>query len=272
LDPFSPAGFILRLNSGGGPVISGDPSVKERFGLFVTTGFNGDNWTITDSAGLTNTGVAANDTTTGAQLRFTLTSTSAYSFELTRISDGHVFVNRTGSLAAPTAGPIDSLEITMFGNGSGNGRNGLLAEPSGEREFFFNNPRIESDATTLLGDYNRNNMVDTADFVVWRKLLNDTGTGLPADGNGDGKVDDSDYGLWRSQYGSASGTALGTIATIPEPATYITIIAATGCLLTLHRSRVPTGVSTRCELSVDSLRIASVRLIPAAIHSSVQVV
>jgi hypothetical protein len=134
----------------------------------------------------------------------------------------------------------------MFGNGSGNGRNGLLAEPSGEREFFFNNPRIESDATTLLGDYNRNNMVDTADFVVWRKLLNDTGTGLPADGNGDGKVDDSDYGLWRSQYGSASGTALGTIATIPEPATYITIIAAAGCLLTLHRSRVPIGVSTLC--------------------------
>jgi hypothetical protein len=189
-------------------VITGDPSVQERFGLFVTTGFNGDNWTLTDSMGLIDTGVDASETTSGAQFKFSLTSTSTYQFELTRISDGHLYFTGTGSLAASSAGPIDSLEITMFGNGSGNGRNGPAAQSTGEREFFFKNIRIESEVTSLLGDYNRNGRVDAADYVVWRKN----------DGSPQG------YNEWRTNFGRTTGAGSQSDAIVPEPTNWILLL------------------------------------------------
>jgi hypothetical protein len=57
----------------------------------------------------------------------------------------------------------------------------------------------------LFGDYNQNNHVDAADYVVWRKTLGSSG--VPeysgADGDGDGTVDDGDYAVWRVHFGQA---------------------------------------------------------------------
>jgi hypothetical protein len=69
------------------------------------------------------------------------------------------------------------------------------------------------------GDYNGNGVVDDADYVVWRKSLNQTGIGLAADGNGNGKIDSGDYTVWRNHFRNTTGGA-GTISfdnSVPEP-------------------------------------------------------
>jgi hypothetical protein len=61
------------------------------------------------------------------------------------------------------------------------------------------------------GDYNRDGVVDSADYGAWRAQFGAiTGTGLQADGNGDGVVDAADYVLWKKHLGApneAQGTA-----------------------------------------------------------------
>jgi hypothetical protein len=78
----------------------------------------------------------------------------------------------------------------------------------------------------LAGDYNRNGLVDAADFVVWREKQGQAVTRFSsADGNGDGTVDTDDYNVWRSHFGqAASGTHLGESlqysgGAVPEPGT-----------------------------------------------------
>jgi hypothetical protein len=57
----------------------------------------------------------------------------------------------------------------------------------------------------LPGDYNSNQAVDAADFVIWRKTK---GSDVPlyagADGNGNSKIDDADYDVWRGNFGATS--------------------------------------------------------------------
>jgi hypothetical protein len=81
---------------------------------------------------------------------------------------------------------------------------------------------------TLTGDYNRNGVVDAADYVVWRKTLNQVGSGLPADGNNNGQIDAGDYSIWRTNVGNTSGGAgaadslvSGGINPVPEPKTFV---------------------------------------------------
>lgn len=79
--------------------------------------------------------------------------------------------------------------------------------------------------TNLLanGDYNRNGVVDAADYVVYRNTFGDTGVGLAADGNGNNVIDPGDYDFWRARFGNVvpgvgSGTG-STLSVVPEPAT-----------------------------------------------------
>ena len=54
----------------------------------------------------------------------------------------------------------------------------------------------------VLGDFNRDGAVDAADYMLYRKQMNQTvppGTG--ADANGDWVVDNADYLIWKSNYG-----------------------------------------------------------------------
>ena len=86
----------------------------------------------------------------------------------------------------------------------------------------------------LLGDFNRDGVVDSADYTLLRKQMSQfvpSGTG--ADANGDGVVNNADYLVWKSNFGqpqfqlplsvasaSASGLNERMIASLPEqPAT-----------------------------------------------------
>jgi hypothetical protein len=64
------------------------------------------------------------------------------------------------------------------------------------------------------GDYNRDTVVNYADYQVWRESFGATGAAA-ADGNGDGVVDAADYLIWR-QFASAPAGQSATA--VPEPA------------------------------------------------------
>ena len=59
----------------------------------------------------------------------------------------------------------------------------------------------------LAGDYNHDDRVDAADYVVWRKTFGST-TALAADGSGNQQIDQADFDVWRRNFGTPSrGTA-----------------------------------------------------------------
>jgi hypothetical protein len=93
-------------------------------------------------------------------------------------------------------------------------------------------------AAFLPGDYNHDDRVDAADYIVWRNTLGST-TELVADGSGNLVVDDADYDVWRVNFGHVFGepiaTAAASIPTVPEPETLA--IAACGILAAGPRSR-----------------------------------
>jgi hypothetical protein len=89
---------------------------------------------------------------------------------------------------------------------------------------------LVANSVPLSGDFNKDHVVDAADYTVWRNSLDATGYHLAADGNGDGKVDAADYDVWKSHFGetwSATGGGAGALA-VPEPAT--AALVALGCL------------------------------------------
>ncbi|MEZ6098625.1 MAG: hypothetical protein R3E01_06605 [Pirellulaceae bacterium] len=67
----------------------------------------------------------------------------------------------------------------------------------------------------LLGDYNKNGVVDAADYTVWKDNFGST-SALDADGNGNGTVDAADYTIWKDNFGNIAGAA-ANVASVPEP-------------------------------------------------------
>jgi hypothetical protein len=67
------------------------------------------------------------------------------------------------------------------------------------------------------GDYNKNGVVDAADYVAWRKLNGQSGAGLAADGDNDGSVDSDDYLFWRARFDNTTGSGISASSAVPEP-------------------------------------------------------
>jgi hypothetical protein len=66
------------------------------------------------------------------------------------------------------------------------------------------------------GDFNRDALVDSYDYALWKSQFGNTSGYLPADGNGDGVVDTADFIVWRKGL-AASGSGAGSLS-VPEPA------------------------------------------------------
>jgi hypothetical protein len=83
-------------------------------------------------------------------------------------------------------------------------------------------------AAFLPGDYNHDDMVNSADYIVWRKTLGSM-TELAADGSGDLQIDEDDYNIWRANFGAvfdgAGAFAAGLQNVLPEPSSFVIIIA-----------------------------------------------
>jgi Dockerin type I domain len=91
------------------------------------------------------------------------------------------------------------------------------------------------------GDYNQNGAVDAADFIVWRKAMEQSGTsaaGLFADGDFDGHVDEDDYQIWRTHFGETSTSGALAATGIPEPATWLMLAVALMPLMNMACRRI----------------------------------
>lgn len=55
----------------------------------------------------------------------------------------------------------------------------------------------------LPGDYNADQVVDSADYSIWRDTFG-SATDLRADGDGDGTIGNGDYDVWRENFGAAA--------------------------------------------------------------------
>ncbi len=78
--------------------------------------------------------------------------------------------------------------------------------------------------TDLAGDYNKDGVVDAADYTVWADSLGQAGTGLAADGDGNGVIEQADYHVWKTNFGTSLVGASGDAAAVPEPAVSVLLL------------------------------------------------
>ncbi len=122
------------------------------------------------------------------------------------ISAGSIAIDKNGQY--PVIHRIPTTDQRGFdrdvdGNGINDGTFGSAAIDIGSFELVY---------PTLPGDYNHDQAVNGGDYVLWRKLQNQTGVSpyTSADGDGDTTIDPGDYTVWRSNYGrTAPGAGAG---------------------------------------------------------------
>jgi hypothetical protein len=73
--------------------------------------------------------------------------------------------------------------------------------------------------STPPGDYNRDGLVDAADYTVWRDTCG-SNEDLRADGDFSGVVDAGDYTVWTSHWSGAAVSAPASAASVAEPTTF----------------------------------------------------
>jgi hypothetical protein len=101
------------------------------------------------------------------------------------------------------------------------------------------------------GDYNSNDIVDAADYVVWRTTLTNSVTpNSGADGNNNGVIDAGDYDVWKSHFGETAASS-AIEAAVPEPSALALFVfaAAIGALRRSYRH-----VSAHFELHENGVR------------------
>jgi hypothetical protein len=99
----------------------------------------------------------------------------------------------------------------------------------------------------LPGDYNSDDVVDLADYIVWRKSMNQAVPPFTgADGDGDGMVDQEDYLVWRTNFGmsrpAGGGGSAAVVAVVESSGGTSQSVAAS---LVAASDEVPTGSSSQ---------------------------
>lgn len=86
----------------------------------------------------------------------------------------------------------------------------------------------------LVGDYNGDEVVDAADYTVWRDTLDST-EDLRADGDESGTVGPEDYDLWKTNFGNTLGGGSVIGVTVPEPAASLLCVTCAMSLAFVRR-------------------------------------
>ncbi len=198
----------------------------------------------TDATGVV--GVSFNPTTyddasdviqlVGNKLRVTLANTTTDNVATLNLNNVHLLLGRltitagndTLSLWVDPAS-IASLSAPTFTSSSANFLSNLSSmgivsyNTSKSNAGGYLDALIVSNSSTALfdvtgvvsGDFDRNGVVDAADYVVWRKGLGTT-------------YGESDYQLWRANFGRSAANGLSGMgnATVPEPTVFTLLIFA----------------------------------------------
>jgi hypothetical protein len=136
LRPFDDTGFIIQLLT----AATGEANGVERFALYTYHGFNEEEWSIADKrGGETATGFSDVEGSDGFRFAFTLVAEERYNLTITPLAGGQA-MSFQGELARTGMGKIASIQLVIYGNGSGDGRE----QATGERELYFNNLSLES--------------------------------------------------------------------------------------------------------------------------------
>jgi hypothetical protein len=120
-----------------------------------------------------------------------------------------IFLLGDSTLATSSSIPLgNAFNPAVFGSGNNGDLKFFITDPLGEEL-----PGKIQYVTTggLPGDYNNNGIVDTADYVVWRKS------------NINGQ---QGYNDWRTNYGRTSGSGSAVASSVPEPSLLGVLVAA----------------------------------------------
>ena len=131
-------------------------------------------------------------------------------------------------------------------------------QPSGTAHVFLRIGSNGMNHAAVNGDYNANGIVDAADYVVWRKII-DTGDTVVepysgADGDGSGIIDAGDYAFWRQRFGGS-----GAIDARLEESSLTSVLFGTDSA-PVYNARSDRGVTLGSDTTAD----LTVQAIPGA--------
>ncbi|QDT75183.1 dockerin type I domain-containing protein [Lacipirellula limnantheis] len=110
------------------------------------------------------------------------------------------------------------------------------------KEAYYDNVNVTLNPVIVTppannADFNGDNVVDGADFLIWQRGFGLTGqpNKSTGDANGDGNVDGADLDLWKTKFGGAP--AIAAVGSIPEPTSMAMAAAAlvAGCAVARRR-------------------------------------
>jgi autotransporter-associated beta strand protein len=224
-------GGILSVNNSAGSGTGAGPVNVSNGATLAGTGFISGAVTISSGAHIAPG--ASIESLDVASL--TLASGAILDFELDTIAgvDSSDRINVTGSnglavnggvfnltnIGGMTAGTYSLIDYAGTLNGSINNMS-FGALPSGFQYSLVNNTAATSIdlivSPLLVGDFNNNGVVDTADYVAWRRNVGQPAGTLPNDDTGL-VIGDEQYALWRAHFGMTSSDASELPAAAPEP-------------------------------------------------------
>ena len=87
-----------------------------------------------------------------------------------------------------------------------------------QANFYGSSLILTSLFAGLEGDYNKDGIVDAADYTFWRDARGaNVVAGSGADGNRDGVVNQADYVLWKARFGNTLAGGSSQPVKVPEP-------------------------------------------------------
>ena len=127
----------------------------------------------------------------------------------------HFTVNKNSSMSDANFTTAKNIIVNLaVGGDFGGDPNGTTVFP---QTMLVDYVRVWQRQTGLSGDYNGDQQVDAADYVVWRESVGQSGIGLAADGSGNGTVDESDLNVWKNNFGAVAGGDGSSVTAVPEP-------------------------------------------------------
>jgi hypothetical protein len=88
------------------------------------------------------------------------------------------------------------------------------------------------------GDFDKNGVVDGADFLLWQREFGATGASLAADANHDNRVNAADLSLWQAHFGETVNAATPAARHVPEPDSMSIVAPAFMAVATMRKRLV----------------------------------